>query len=1332
MTPEQQRRLRELESFTTPDMRGFFPDQTAGRKSKTLTFFDTETDDRSRILSIAAHKVVFNYDKLRFENADESKGFFRVYNPVNVDKNIARTEGKHGLFSAALSKMRARTGANYSSNWDLSQYEEFKQWVGDSELAGHNIVGADLSWILRPTGRDFNVDQYKKGFFDTLHYAKGIVGNESAALQDLRKKYSSQLKGFNLEAHEASGDVVLNIKVLEQMIRSNLKNPLTAEALYAFGMKGVQTGWKQNLNLEEGQGQIIYGARGKPLHNLPYRNAKRALKGWKTTTGFDLNETYVLDLKEAFNIPQDVYDTALGTSGYLSSNYSEGPIGSGNMDKDILEQYSNLFDRYKALDASKVTPHTSISDDADARRAVRAFRQLFSTSGQGWDSNMITIPDAVADSMTAVFRQMGYNPSTKDVHKEGSLYQLYARRALEENAAKWWEKQVQYNTTAGNLLAKDKAAYSGQDWWQQLAGLNVNDVSPAAIEEYKASKKEYLKHQKDIQRQQKAQAKADKAARDAQEDARLKDIQAWQSAQDKIYKAEGFDAEANLAQRDADRASWKSSWLKADITQRLTKQAQRDAVLQSITDKSRLINARNAVDERLDRTAAKQEAAQLVRKGALFHSDLDYLNSAALSTKQYREEVEKLTDRNKRILDVTKQLNSGRIWSPVRAMEAIAGQAAGIRHAAHGILPSFLETPMLRFGDALGNIFSTSQARLSYGWDIASGAAQGIGAIVGGVASGGNPLGVVVGQNIGGAGVKAISNLVGGGIEKQIKEFGLGVQHRLNLLASVTTLLRGFGNGLKVSIDLFKKLGRLWDYMPSYTMSTATGVSWAKATGLGNSDRLFGFQKGTIASMYNELAVQQGNLYTSGMFDEQKLVAAARTGIFDLAYSPMGGNVEEQQAQIFDRWYKQLYESGASKEEQQSLWALYNQYDSRLAAMLERSHGMVESGFKQYRDYNYLSSMRGYGSLSTGQNAWVSDTATRWDRAKESYQQGISLMGARFYDALDNLLIKPINQWLWSAASSGKIDWKGLGKILENAWDNTIGKIDWGGFKLDLSFIDDIIAKIGEKLSPLKDVLVNTIFEAIETLRQYKVKLDIPGLIKAAFSGGDEWTKLGDYFDYMSPEKAKQKALAGAQVARSEADAAFKATKELRKVTGYNEAMSEEEKAWRAELYKDPEGLNISWQKVAAYGHSARLRLNAQNTDFNDPSTWKKRYTEQDYLKALAANKGFWSAHADALKSANIKNSADLSKFAMDKGFIPQSELEAEIAAYIAAGILGNKLDLSNGLDEIIGLLTDLTKSVGDVAQGTLVEITNKSNVVNVEKTPMFNQRQRLNVLQGR
>lgn len=1073
-------REQELTQLTTPNMRGFFPNSSEGKKSKVLTFLDTETDDLGRILTVAAHKVVFNYSKLRFENAEpKDPGFFRVYNPSNVDKNIVRTFGSHGLSSAILGAFRKNNNVQYSSNWDLSQYEALQKYIGDSELAGHNIVRADIPWLMRPTGRDFNADTYKKGFFDTLHYAKAITGKESAALQTLAKKFNLTPQSMGLKAHDSASDVVTNIKVLEALIKTNISNPFTAEALYAFGLKGVQTGFKQPLNLAEGQGQIIFGARGKPLHNLPYAGAKQALRGFSATRGFKFEEPQVLDIKSTFDIPTDVYDNARSVSGYIGENYGEEQLLP--VDEAIMADYGpikTLVDRFRYLDTIK-PQEPSGSFDADSRRIIRYLKTKVSRTGKGAGDTLIDTRD-IDDDLRTMLRDAGFgdNPGKE-------VMQRFARRALQENAYDYWQRQVRLNEQAGNIIKKD-SAYAGQSWYDRFAAISEEDMSLGEIAAYKEDKKRYLKQQKEQKAQRRSEEKYLAKLADARYAAGIEENQ-WRVKHEESKRLE----------------EEKSDWSRIKYA-----------------NHSRQFWAKESINNRLAARDQRKQTSDAYAAGLLTKGDLDKLSELTVGTKQYGEALADLTKKTAGAKNIAKAFGDALNWyNPTRLLDTAQNEREHIKHAASGILPSFLQKPAFRFWDAMHNGANQITNRMRYGLDMASKTAQlggaAAGAVLGTVIMPG--AGTMIGMGIGEGVAKLGSHAIGGALETSIKNRSEGIQERLNMIGFTTTLLGAFADGLKTVINLFGRLGKIWNYMPSYTLHTLTGTPWSKATPMQAADRLVGMQQGTTANLLNQLQYQSADLYTSGMYNETQLVAAARLGIFDLAYGSNNLSAERKQEMIYDKLYRDIYESGKSDDEVRSQLSLIKNYSPELVSYLERGHELYRAGYKGFRNFSAFTDNYGRNFLSTQENAKVSMTSTLWGLDQESFKQGLALAGTKAY-ALAEPLITALEKGLWSFVREGKIDWDAIGSALEKVLNSIdIGSIDW---KDKLKALDPIIDALVSKLEEIKQPLLNFastfLGDFINRMGMTKIQFNLEALERALVKG--DVTALGDIISVINPQ----------------------------------------------------------------------------------------------------------------------------------------------------------------------------------------------------------------------
>lgn len=545
-------------------------------------------------------------------------------------------------------------------------------------------------------------------------------------------------------------------------------------------------------------------------------------------------------------------------------------------------------------------------------------------------------------------------------------------------------------------------------------------------------------------------------------------------------------------------ARWKADLAKQEAQRQ--RQEEKEALQrQQTTDASRSFWARSAVSQRLQQGRLNRRIGEAYDSGEITSGQFKFLRDSNMGIKELGETFEKFQKQTKTANEVLKNFaNANPIFNPMLLAQTINNQMSGISHAAHGILPGFMEKPVFKFGSALGNMWNTSVANAQYATkniEVAGKTIQSLSPVL----NLAGPYGMIAGQvmNVVGGGLALGSNLAGNKAQQVITGVGEGIQHRLNLLGMMTSAVGAFVHGLGMAVNLFNKLAHVWSYMPSYTLHNLTGVSWDNAKPLSNADRLMGFQAGTIANSYTQLALQQADLYTSGMFDEKKLVAAARLGIFDLAYAPEGGDAESQQNEIYDRLYKQLYKSGLSHAEQQSMMSLIKNYDPNMLATLERMQGMAKLD-SRYESFAFLKDKRGYNFATSLENAKISDTSLRFGLARDSLTEGLALAGTKAFD-LAEPLIKALENGLWQFARGGKIDWKAIGEAFDGLWDATIGQIDLGAINWaeKLSFLDPIINELINKIKPLQNFLTNFIRE----MANIKVQIDIPGMVADIAAG---------------------------------------------------------------------------------------------------------------------------------------------------------------------------------------------------------------------------------------
>lgn len=1201
-------RQMDLVEKTSPNMIGFFPayDPNARHSNFAITMFDTETADKNTdIIEAAGFKLIYNKDAKRFErlpNASVSNSqFYGVYNPKNA--TYVQTEQVHGRNSNMLVSLDGKI----PTGWGTEQLNQFLEFSKGTILSGHNIMNADLSWIHgRPTeGFKFIEPTFKQGILDTLHLSAALLGRGKPgegrnALQKLAQKFNVDTELPGLPAHAGWADTIKNVKVLEHLLA--IDHPATQEFLEAMDVGNRHSHYWENPDPLHNSSYVTHGITQK---SSPLGVVGHALNKLKVKA----KETILKDIPAALGIEREDYYNG----NWDKSSYEEMSMAS--TDESLKEELSFISQHLGTGSHMTLEMQEAIKDiaaNAHWGKAAARSQLLRDIKGLNESEKQYFIRNRGFKSEEAQLLHEAEELELKDIKKHSESEYASLERRAKRFALKarlgGWSSDALNDAISSNSLSEDILATAE------------------------------FEHQRDLK----------KAAE-------------WQK---NIDAQAAHDAKLGAMQQHLGLQSTLDTW--NELERRKKKQSDFEDRLRSQKWDSQRFWAKADIQQRMEMRDARQDAQNAYRQGYLFHGDIGTLEEkAAIGTKAYREELDKLIARNQKILTVTKAMASVPFFNPMQLFRDISNQAYGIRYAAHGILPQFAERPIFRFGNALGNLWGQFRSSFETKYGMAAAVAPVAGALgtLGlSLIPGVGPLAAAAGGQTLSGGINLASQALGLGARNKINQYGEGIQHRLNLLGMTTSVLGAFINGLKACVGLFSKLSSLWSYMPSYTMSTLTGVEWSKASGMSIADRMLGFQAGTVSNQYTKLAYQQADLYTSGRYDEKALVAAARLGIFDLAYAPMGGDVEQQQSDIYDRLYKNIYESDLSKAERQSQLALIKDYSPEMAAMLERGHGMVEAGYTQYRNYKAFQSMFGYNKLGDKENAFVSYTASKWGAAQLSMTQGLSLAGSRAYGVLDELIIKPINQVLWSYARSGKIDWEAIANILNGIIDK-LGEIDLKGVNWDklLAIFDPLGDKIKEKLKGIFGPLGQFVTE----LGLTKIEFHKENLL--GWLTGDK--TFADVISFTSPTTMSKEVVQNAQDVLEEAGI----------------QASRSGGAW----YSDYREKFVKGRKGEAYDRTKYAAM----IDALDVEDGRQRTAYAQVLDALmTSNKELINSHDIAVWDEAGMNRSLLMRAipaAVQKGLIPE-----EIGKEFIKDVLLTEYKATGNIREAAGVATEATVDI--------------------------------------
>ena len=322
-----------------------------------------------------------------------------------------------------------------------------------------------------------------------------------------------------------------------------------------------------------------------------------------------------------------------------------------------------------------------------------------------------------------------------------------------------------------------------------------------------------------------------------------------------------------------------------------------------------------------------------------------------------------------------------------------------VGNALQNLAPQIAHRPIGLLTTSMTQAMKGSIAEHRLAYNAVSGAGQTLMGV-------GGALSVVPGMQIPGAIMSGAGGVVGimsqiigqrgeAAITKQYTQLSSSINFvaaGLNMLLLPINLFRQGLNGVlglfnKVKgagLNLWGNAQTRWSQQWGMPLTSLTGISSASYLSMLAGDTAFGFRQGTLNAMHNELAYAQAGMYTSGRFDEKRLLAAARLGIFSDVYAPMGGNTQNQMARIVNTLSGRLagYKDGSSAA--QELMYFANDINGALPEILQRmarwkKYGIYNGGYEAIQDGSFFYKHRG-----VKQWAWTNEQHALYDlRAAE-------------------------------------------------------------------------------------------------------------------------------------------------------------------------------------------------------------------------------------------------------------------------------------------------------------------------------------------------------------
>ena len=439
-----------------------------------------------------------------------------------------------------------------------------------------------------------------------------------------------------------------------------------------------------------------------------------------------------------------------------------------------------------------------------------------------------------------------------------------------------------------------------------------------------------------------------------------------------------------------------------------------------------------------------------LRHGNIDVSQFEKL-SASSSWDKLIENLDKVTTKNEKYADALSKINIS-MYNFERLEGVFKDQVGGINSAFSNLGFKRASRIFNLFSDASMNALTGHYANLKYGMRATS--AIGSGLVGAGMAL--LPANPLIGGAVSaaGAGIGAVSQIAGNAMEAGIVRWGQGIQNNFNTLALLKdmfilpfSLIKSTLHGINKSLHTFRgaihmtagalsKLSGMGN-----PLTQMTGVGYGDYMGAVSADYASLLGKGTINSMYNDMATHRAGLYTTGDIDVKRLVAASMLGVYEPIYGT-GTNEQGNLAQAINKLAVDL--KNQDEFQKKTTYALANRINPNMGSILQT---MDTLGISRFEDLQRPAGMWGYSGSDYDRYR------PRWQRAYWEYsyageQFGATrnriatslwnMVGKRGYNAVNRMggaLADALDTGRWeNVGATIKAIWTELKEGAENAW----------------------------------------------------------------------------------------------------------------------------------------------------------------------------------------------------------------------------------------------------------------------------------------------------------
>ena len=1002
-------RHRQLEEMTRNplDITRFIPAYNSKHKHalKDAVFLDTEYTEKGQILQASGFSAVLaknNKGKYSFELTPNFNQFDRFYIPDDMEKWTLASGHVHGYDRKGLQILRG--DAEYSTTFDRAEAARFLQQFSGQAQIGYNLLEADLPKIagFYNDSEGFKLraqNSWDYTVLDAMHLSKALFGDKAfyagkLGLQRLAERYGVSAQQLGIQAHGSLADSVVTLKTLEGMINEFPEHPAVREFLGALNdTRSIHSHeWenKQGFELQQGHGFVT-----EPFRKSAARRATdyiaNAIKG---------GVEYAVAIKDlvinGFGLGEAGYQQALEKNSDTIKMFEYNPHDlERSMEQEneeaIWKEIANL--KKKSADAPVAGAGVSSQLNQLRKMVKTSLNDLgYADRSSSW-ANPAEILNIMGDTeveraVTAAYRATHLGVlSHKDFTSADSSPAKTISAALANIQGEHQATQMDIYKQGQRLLDSNYASFRDTDFYRKLQDLAWNEIGNQDLRDFRLGvqqEKDRRKYEVQLYKEQQKKADAMRAAQQKARRERYKNLDrtdvspyewsderlALQRSKHGLYnpgedkfskwaKQEGLDAlfgyreeqqkkaDAMRATQNAQAKEWESESARLDAE---SLQAHRDAFSKGLELR---LNKQNVLDNAEYLTGFQRKRFA------------DKTHDMVESLEEYQKAVQDTVKQNKLVTGTIKAMASaGRgLYNPQGYWNAQLQGISDVGGAVTGLLPSIFRPAGHRATTAIQQFLQADIAPKQNAWNqLANIGSMGMAAA--GVLTAANPLagGILAGAS---ALVTLTSNFVGGHEQTKITEGTKLLAGRINLLsASFSALLaplKLFHSGLRGAVGLYGRFANIMGIRYGIPYRDLTGISSTHYSAMLDSDSALGLKAGTLNAMHNNLALGQAGLYTSGQFDQNRLVAAARLGVFDTVYAPMGGDTQAQFASTVDRLSKRM--AGADKRTKQEIMYFARQLDPSMPEVLERMALYREQG-------KYIGSFAGFQSGKAFSRVW--------------------------------------------------------------------------------------------------------------------------------------------------------------------------------------------------------------------------------------------------------------------------------------------------------------------------------------------------------------------------